>query len=42
MPSRYDRAARLPQPTSVITPSDNNAYQNALDEALLGQADAEV
>lgn len=24
----------------IIVPSDNNAYQNALDEALLGQADA--
>ena len=43
--TRFEKFYKVPEGVTVnwvITPSDNNAYQNALDEALLGQADAEA
>ncbi len=45
--TRFDDycADKLPEDLKVnfiTTPSENNAYQNALDEALLNQADAET
>lgn len=39
----FEKAGKLPEGISVnfiITPSDNNAYQNALDQALLNQKSA--
>lgn len=41
--TRFEAYYTVPEGVAVnwiITPSDNNAYQNALDEALLSQADA--
>ncbi len=39
----YEKAGKLPEGIKVnfiVTPSDNNAYQNALDQALLNQESA--
>ena len=39
----FEKAGKLPEGITVnfiITPNDNNAYQNALDQALLNQNDA--
>ncbi len=41
--TRFEAFYKVPEGVTVnfvITPSQSNAYQNALDEALLGQADA--
>ncbi len=43
--TRFEAFYKVPEGVTVnwvITPSDNNAYQNALDEALLAQADTEA
>lgn len=43
--TRFEKFYTVPEGVTVnwiITPSDNNAYQNALDEALLAQADVEA